>query len=150
LPKSSVFIVDDHEAIRRVLCRQFEDMPEFRVCGQAADGVQAVEKVQELTPDLIILDFSMPEMNGLETAAALRYMLPAAKIYLLTVHATRELELAARAAGVDAVFSKYQNLTKLFQQAKQDCSTPEGDDLHVNSSSQTPKAGSDSGGSEIY
>jgi DNA-binding NarL/FixJ family response regulator len=124
-------------------------MPEFRVCGQAADGVQTIETVQALTPDLIILVFSMPEMNGLETAAALRYMLPAAKIYLLTVHATRDLELAARAAGADAVFSKSQNLAKLFQQAKHDCSTPEAD-VHVNSSSQTPNAGSDNGGSEIH
>jgi DNA-binding NarL/FixJ family response regulator len=112
--------------------------------------VQAVEKVQELTPGLIILDFSLPEMNGLETAAALRYILPAAKIYLLTVHTTRELELAGRAAGADAVFSKYQNLTKLFQQAKHDCSTPEADGIHVDGSGQTPNAGSDNGGSEIH
>jgi DNA-binding NarL/FixJ family response regulator len=120
--------------MRRVLCRHFEHMPEFRVCGQAADGVQAVERIQELTPDLIILDFSMPEMNGLETAAPLRYMLPAARIYLLTVHATRELELAAHAAGVDAVFSKYENLTKLFQRAKQDCSDRKFEERQLNAS----------------
>jgi DNA-binding NarL/FixJ family response regulator len=125
-------------------------MPEFRVCGQAMDGVQAVEKVQELTPDLIILDFSMPEMNGLETAAALRYMLPAAKIYLLTVHANRELELAAHSAGVDAVFSKYENLTKLFQQAKRDVLAREVDAHQVNGTSRTPNPVSDGGGNGIH
>jgi DNA-binding NarL/FixJ family response regulator len=119
--RTTVLIVDDHEAIRRTLRSRFDAMPEFQVCGEAVNGVDAVEKAQQLSPDLVILDFAMPEMNGLETATALKYMMPSVRLFLLTAHGNRETELAAREAGVDAVFSKYDNLTALFQRAKLDC-----------------------------
>jgi len=121
LPKTSVLIVDDHEAIRRTLRVRIEELPEFSVCGEAVNGVDAVEKAQLLSPSLVILDFAMPEMNGLEAATALRFMLPGAKLYLLTAHSNRELELAARDAGIDAVYSKYDDLSALFRRLKIDC-----------------------------
>jgi DNA-binding NarL/FixJ family response regulator len=121
LPKTSVLIVDDHEAIRRTLRVRIEELPEFSVCGEAVNGVDAVEKAQLLSPSLVILDFAMPEMNGLEAATALRFMLPTAKLYLLTAHSNRELELAARDAGIDAVYSKYDDLSALFRRLKIDC-----------------------------
>jgi DNA-binding NarL/FixJ family response regulator len=121
LPKTSVLIVDDHEAIRRTLRVRIEALPEFSVCGEAVNGVDAVEKAQLLNPNLVILDFAMPEMNGLEAATALRFMLPTTKLYLLTAHSNRELELAARDAGIDAVFSKYDDLSALFRRVKIDC-----------------------------
>jgi DNA-binding NarL/FixJ family response regulator len=120
LPKTSVLIVDDHEAIRRTLRVRIEELPEFSVCGEAVNGVDAVEKAQLLSPSLVILDFAMPEMNGLEAATALRFMLPGAKLYLLTAHSNRELELAARDAGIDAVYSKYDDLSALFRRLKID------------------------------
>jgi DNA-binding NarL/FixJ family response regulator len=121
LPKTSVLIVDDHEAIRRTLRVCIEALPEFSVCGEAVNGVDAVEKAQQLNPNLVILDFAMPEMNGLEAATAMRFMLPKTKLYLLTAHSNRELELAARDAGIDAVYSKYDDLTVLFQRLRLDC-----------------------------
>jgi DNA-binding NarL/FixJ family response regulator len=121
LPKISVLIVDDHEAIRRTLRVRIEALPEFSVCGEAVNGVDAVEKAQLLNPNLVILDFAMPDMNGLETATALRFMLPGTKLYLLTAHSNRELELAARDAGIDAVYSKYDDLSALFRRLKIDC-----------------------------
>lgn len=121
MPKTSVLLVDDHEAIRRTLRLRFEALPEFVVCGEAVNGVDAVEKAQELTPDLVILDFAMPDMNGLEAATALKFMLPGAKLYLLTAHSNRELELAARDAGINAVYSKYDDLGPLFRRVKIDC-----------------------------
>jgi DNA-binding NarL/FixJ family response regulator len=121
LPKTSVLIVDDHEAIRRTLRVRIEELPEFSVCGEAVNGVDAVEKAQLLSPNLVILDFAMPEMNGLEAATALRFMLPTTKLYLLTAHSNRELELAARDAGIDAVYSKYDDLSALFRRLKIDC-----------------------------
>lgn len=121
MPKTSVLIVDDHEAIRRTLRVRIEELPEFSVCGEAVNGVDAVEKAQLLNPNLVILDFAMPEMNGLEAATALRFMLPATKLYLLTAHSNRELELAARDAGIDAVYSKYDDLSALFRRLKIDC-----------------------------
>jgi DNA-binding NarL/FixJ family response regulator len=66
----------------------------------------------------VILDFAMPEMHGLDAATAIKFILPRARIYLLTAHSSRDLELAARNGGVDAVFSKYDNLTAMFKQAK--------------------------------
>jgi DNA-binding NarL/FixJ family response regulator len=116
-----VLIVDDHEAIRRTLRVRIDAFPEFSVCGEAVNGVDAVEKAQLLNPNLVILDFAMPEMNGLEAATALRFMLPTTKLYLLTAHSNRELELAARDAGIDAVFSKYEDLSALFRRLKVDC-----------------------------
>jgi DNA-binding NarL/FixJ family response regulator len=121
LPKTSVLIVDDHEAIRRTLRVRIDALPEFSVCGEAINGVDAVEKAQLLNPSLVILDFAMPEMNGLEAATALRFMLPSTKLYLLTAHTNRELELAARDAGIDAVYSKYDDLSALFRRLKIDC-----------------------------
>jgi DNA-binding NarL/FixJ family response regulator len=117
VPKS-VLIVDDHEAIRRELRRIFQSLPEFTVCGEAADGADAISKAEQLSPDLVILDLAMPEMNGLEAAGALRYMLPDAKLFLLTAYHNRELELAALQQGVHAVFSKYDNLDGLIHRAR--------------------------------
>jgi DNA-binding NarL/FixJ family response regulator len=114
----SVLIVDDHEAIRRELRRVFQSDPEFTVCGEAVDGADAISKAQQLSPDLIILDFAMPEMNGLEAAAALQHTMPDATLFLLSAYNTRELELAAFEFGVRAVFSKYDNLDALIRRSR--------------------------------
>jgi two-component system, NarL family, response regulator NreC len=114
LPKQ-VLIVDDHEAFRRTMRFRLQGSSDLTVCGEAADGVDAVEKAQKLSPDIIIMDFAMPNMNGLEAAAALKLMMPGVQIFLLTAHGSRELEVAARDIGVSAVFSKYDDLAPLFK-----------------------------------
>lgn len=114
----SVLIVDDHEAIRRGLRSLFRSHPEFFICGEAVDGLDAIQKAQQLSPDLVILDLAMPEMNGLEAAAALKYLLPDVPLFLLTAHYNRELELAASASGVCAVFSKHDCLEALIDRAR--------------------------------
>ena len=116
----SVLVVDDHEVIRRQLRLLFNSYPEFIVCGEAVHGADAIEKAQQLSPDLIILDLAMPEMNGLEAASALRYILPEVPIFLLTVHYSRELELTAFGSGVCAVFSKHDDLDSLVARARQE------------------------------
>jgi DNA-binding NarL/FixJ family response regulator len=117
MPKS-VLIVDDHEAVRRELRRLFQGFVEFAVCGEAVDGADALSKAQLLSPDLIILDFAMPEMGGLEAATALHFMMPEVPLFLLTAHYSRELELAAMQSGVRAVFSKYDDLGRLIKRAR--------------------------------
>jgi two-component system, NarL family, nitrate/nitrite response regulator NarL len=117
VPKS-VLIVDDHEAVRRELRRLFQSQPDFTVCGEAADGVDAISKAEQLSPDLVILDLAMPEMNGLEAAGALRYILPDGVLFLLTAYKNRELELAAYQSGVRAVFSKYDDMDGLLRHAR--------------------------------
>jgi DNA-binding NarL/FixJ family response regulator len=114
----SILLVDDHEVIRRQLRLLFKRHPEFCICGEAIHGVDAIEKAQELSPDLIILDLSMPEMNGLEAASALRYMMPDVPIFLLTAHYSRELELTAFGSGIAAVFSKHEDLDLLVARAR--------------------------------
>ena len=115
---ASVLIVDDHEAIRRGLRCAFRRYPEFSVCGEAVDGADALQKAQELSPQLIILDLAMPEMNGLEAAVALKYMMPGVPLFLLTAHFSRELELAAFGSGISAVFSKHDDLDALVARAR--------------------------------
>jgi DNA-binding NarL/FixJ family response regulator len=116
VPKS-VLIVDDHEAVRRELRRLFQSRPEFTVCGEAGDGIEAISKAEQLSPDLVILDLAMPEMNGLEAAGALRFIIPDAVLFLLTAYNNRELELAAFQSGIRAVFSKYEDLDGLLARA---------------------------------
>ena len=114
----SILLVDDHEVIRRQLRLLFNSHPDFTICGEAVHGVDAIEKAQQLSPDLIILDLAMPEMNGLEAASALRYILPGVPLFLLTAHYTRELELAAIGSGISAVFSKHEDLDSLVARAR--------------------------------
>ena len=114
----SVLIVDDHEAVRRALRALFREDPDFVVCAEAVDGIDAIQKAQDLSPDLIILDLAMPEMNGLEAAAALKYILPGTPLFLLTAHDSRELELAATGSGMCAVFSKHDDLRALLRRAR--------------------------------
>jgi DNA-binding NarL/FixJ family response regulator len=129
VPKS-VLIVDDHEAVRRELRRLFSSQPEFVVCGEATDGAEAISKAEELGPDLIILDLAMPEMNGLEAATALRFMLPDATLFLLTAYKNRELELASFQSGIRAVFSKYDDMDGLLTRACAELGVARRSDRH--------------------
>ncbi len=72
----SVLIADDNALIRQGLCELFSRDPDFEVCGEAENGRQAIEEAQDLHPDLIPLDLSMPVMNGLDAARALTRLMP--------------------------------------------------------------------------
>jgi CheY-like chemotaxis protein len=86
VPKS-ILIVDDSEIIRTVVRNFSEAETGFRVCGEAVDGLDALEKVQGLSPDLIILDLTMPRMNGFQTACQLRARMFKAPIILFIRYA---------------------------------------------------------------
>lgn len=113
----NVLIVDDHAHIRRATRAIFENEPEFKVCGEAVNGREAIDKARELRPDLIVLDFSMPVMNGLEAARLLKKILPEVTVIMLTAHGNAFSDLVARAAGVSAVVSK-ENSRDLVTQAR--------------------------------
>jgi DNA-binding NarL/FixJ family response regulator len=68
----SVLVVDDTPLVRQKLCEILKREGDFEVCGEAGNGREAIEKAQQLHPDLIIMDFSMPGMSGLEAISALR------------------------------------------------------------------------------
>jgi DNA-binding NarL/FixJ family response regulator len=101
-----VLVVDDHDVVRAGVCAIVSNNPRWEVCGEAENGRVAVAKVQELAPDVVILDISMPQMNGLEAAHKIRKIAPATKIIILTMHESSSVELAARQAGADEVITK--------------------------------------------
>jgi DNA-binding NarL/FixJ family response regulator len=80
--------------------------PRFEVVGEAEHGREAIEKAPKLRPDLVVLDLSMPEMNGLEAAPLLIKLLPAVWLILFTSHAALEVERLSREAGIHAVVPK--------------------------------------------
>ena len=78
----------------------------LRVCGEAVDGVDAIQKAEELQPDLVVLDLSMPNMNGIEAARALKKIRPQLQILLLTAHFSALSSYDILEAGIDAVVAK--------------------------------------------
>lgn len=101
-----ILVADDDPTMRDALCELFEPEDGLELCEQAVNGQDAINKAKVCQPDLIILDFSMPVMNGLEAAGILRTIMPAVPIILFTVHSYDLVSRAADQAGVDAVVSK--------------------------------------------
>jgi two-component system, NarL family, response regulator NreC len=99
-------IVDDSELVRQGLRTVVQANPDWEVCGEAADGVAGIEMFKNLQPNVVILDFQMPGINGLETARRMTAIAPVIPIVMFTQHASAELEHHARQAGIRSVVSK--------------------------------------------
>ena len=112
MPKR-LLIVDDSPIIRKMLRETFELQEGWEVCGEAADGREGVEKAQQLKADLIVLDLSMPVMNGLEAARELSRLLPSVPVLLYTNYETPQLKQEALSDGVRAVVSKSESVGAL-------------------------------------
>src|ERR1700683_4320903 len=110
---NGILIVDDSEQIRNMVRLWLESDDKFEVCGEAADGVQGIEKAIELKPDLIVLDLLMPRMNGLQAATALQSTMPEVPIILFTIFPDSELANQARNAGVASVLSKMDQMSEI-------------------------------------
>jgi DNA-binding NarL/FixJ family response regulator len=106
--RARILIVDDHEIFRRGLRSLLETRPEFEILGEAADGLQAVEKAKELQPDIIIMDVSMPQLDGLQATRLIRKKLPNTKILILSQHDTSHMLAAASEAGANGYVTKSQ------------------------------------------
>lgn len=104
VPNLVVMIVDDHAVIRRMLRAMLE--AESLVVSDAVDEAEGVRKAQAEKPDLIILDLSMPVMNGLEAARVLQLTMPHVPLLMFTNNAGAAIEKEARDAGISAVVSK--------------------------------------------
>lgn len=105
MPKS-ILLVDDSPTIRILLRSYLESHPGLEVCAEASDGVEAIEKAQRLCPDLIVMDLSMPRMNGLEAARELKQKMPGVPIILFTHHKGALRDSDAKSAGISAIVSK--------------------------------------------
>jgi DNA-binding NarL/FixJ family response regulator len=102
----NILLVDDSELIRLATRHFLESQPGFKICGEAVDGIDALEKASHLNPDLIILDIAMPRLNGLQTARELRARMYQAPIILFTWYADAVQPEDIEKAGISAVISK--------------------------------------------
>src|SRR6266446_3527002 len=115
----AVLVVDDNALIRQALCELFKREADFEVCGEAENGREAIEKAQELHPDLIVLDLSMPVMNGIDAARVLRRLMPTAlKVIIFSEYSDVFSEEEARSAGVSALVSKSEHVSVLVAKAR--------------------------------
>jgi two-component system, NarL family, vancomycin resistance associated response regulator VraR len=94
--------------IRHALCEQFKRESDFEVCGEAENGKEAIAKARELHPDLIVLDLSMPVMNGLDAARELKRLMPDVPIIMFTSYCDSSTEQQIRLVGISEVVSKSQ------------------------------------------
>src|SRR5258707_520301 len=110
--RSRILVIDDGDSVRDVI-GLFLEHAGFEVCGEAADGVEAIEQAKKLKPDLIVLDLVMPRMNGAEAASILSQTMPDVPIVLLTLYQNMLGSALASAVGVKAVLDKTEGLDKL-------------------------------------
>src|SRR5690348_9167301 len=102
----TVLIVDDNNVIRRSVRSVIEQNTDWVVCGEAENGKVAVEKVKQLHPDVVILDWQMPVMNGIEAAQQINRIHPPPTMLMFTLHDSVRLHDDARAVGIKDIFSK--------------------------------------------
>jgi CheY-like chemotaxis protein len=110
-----ILVVDDYPVVRKTICNLLHSHS-LDVCGEAEDGQEAIERVKELQPDLVLLDINMPKMNGIQAAFEIRQLLPATKILFLSVHECSPEALAAiRVLGVEGFVAKSDAGTELIR-----------------------------------
>lgn len=102
----NIMITDDHSIIREGLKQLLELEGDFKVVAEAADGEECIEKLQNVTPDVLLLDINMPKMNGLEVLQKMKEMKMKVKVLVLTVHNEVEYLLKAVDIGVDGYLLK--------------------------------------------
>lgn len=112
-----ILIVDDSSIIRRNLRRTLESVDDWQVT-EAVNGREGIEKAYTLRPDLIVLDLSMPVLNGLDAARALHRTMPEIPLMLYSLHADHHLEKQARAIGIQSVLSKSVDTETLLHEAR--------------------------------
>jgi DNA-binding NarL/FixJ family response regulator len=113
--RKRILVADDNEIVRAVVCALIEAGTDLEVCGEAVDGLNAIEKARELKPDLALLDFRMPGLSGVETASIIRKDLPQARIVLFTLYEQSVSETMTTAAGIDLVLRKGDGLDRLLE-----------------------------------
>jgi DNA-binding NarL/FixJ family response regulator len=110
-----ILIADDRQLMRSALKTIFAMRPNWQICGEATDGREAVTKVSEMQPDLILMDFKMPLANGIQAAREISATMPFIPIVMYTLYKDDELEAAAKQAGVHSVVSKQDGLLNLLE-----------------------------------
>ena len=114
----TVLIADDNLAIRQGLRALFQGESDFDVCGEAENGREAVEKAQQLHPDLILLDLSMPVMNGMEAAGILKKLMSKVPVIIYSAQQNILSQKEANSAGIWAWISKSEHVSVLLSEAR--------------------------------
>ena len=112
---ANILLVDDNDLVRKIARMFIETQTDLEICGEAVDGSDAIEKAQQLQPDLILLDLAMPNMNGAEAAPIIKRLLPKVPIVLFTLYKEQIGSALFAKLGIDAVFSKPDGGWKLVE-----------------------------------
>ena len=116
--RKTVLIVDDNVFVRHALYEFFTREPDFEVCGLAENGREAIEEACRLHPDVIILDLSMPVMNGLEAARVLKHAMPGIVVIIYSALGAKLPEQQARLLGISEMVSKSDDVSVLIGTAR--------------------------------
>jgi DNA-binding NarL/FixJ family response regulator len=106
MTKIRIFIADDHEIVRRGLRATLEAEPDVELIGEASNGREAVTRVNELQPDIVVMDVGMPELNGLEATRQIRAVSPSVRVLILTVHESEQVVREVLDAGAQGYLLK--------------------------------------------
>ena len=110
-----ILIADDSPLMRRQIRAILERDPGIRICGEAENGVEALQQVQESRPDLVVLDLRMPVMNGLVATREIKKVAPNVVVLLFTLYDSPQIEVESKRAGADALLPKTAASTELPQ-----------------------------------
>jgi two-component system response regulator NreC len=110
----TIVLAEDHTILREGLKSLLSSQPDLKIVGEAGDGLEAIRSVQNHSPDLILLDLSMPRMTGLDAIKEIKRVNADTKIIVLTVHSTEEYILATLQAGADGYVLKDAHSTELM------------------------------------
>jgi DNA-binding NarL/FixJ family response regulator len=104
--RTRILIADDHEIFRKGLRSLLESCAEWEICGEASDGLEAVEAARKLVPDIVVMDIGMPRLNGLDATKQIRKELPETRVLILSQHDSPHMLTAATDAGALAYITK--------------------------------------------
>jgi DNA-binding NarL/FixJ family response regulator len=109
-----ILVADDNDIVRRAITHLLRQHEGWEVCGEAVNGLDTVEKVRQLAPDVVVLDFAMPVMNGIEAARQIHEEHPETAILLCSMYLDQQLAALAENVGIKTVLSK-SNVSKLIE-----------------------------------
>jgi DNA-binding NarL/FixJ family response regulator len=113
-PIVRIMVVEDYEPFRRFLASLVQKRPEWQIVCEVPDGAQAIQKAKELSPDLILLDIGLPELNGIEVARRIREIMPDSRILFVTQEPSLEIVREAFAIGARGYVLKAQSASELM------------------------------------
>ncbi|MEW6428129.1 MAG: response regulator transcription factor [Thermodesulfobacteriota bacterium] len=114
MPAHTIVLADDHALIRQGLKKIIEEDPSLQVIGEVGDGLELLQLLRDLTPDLIVLDISMPNLRGIEAIAEAKKLCPRVRILILTMHKNEQYFNCAMSAGADGYMLKEDSDSELL------------------------------------